>query len=74
MERGHRTLDYFTLDDESRAYVDGLQQGLDRERHTYNQYFPSRASDCAGRPPLVAHPELLHPRRPYQPERDLCSA
>ncbi len=67
VERGHRTLDNFTLDDESRANVENLQRGLDRERHTYNQYFPSRASDCAGHPPLVAHPELLHPRRPYPP-------
>jgi len=72
VERGHRTLDDFTLDDESRANVDGLQHGLDRERHTYNQYFPSRASDCAGRPPLVAHPELLHPRRPYPPGGELA--
>lgn len=72
VERGHRTLDNFTLDDESRANVDHLQQGLDRERHTYNRYFPSRASDCAGYPPLVAHPELLHPRRPYPPEGELA--
>lgn len=68
VERGHRTLDNLTRDDESRANVGALQHGLDRERHLYNQFFPSRASDCAGRPPLVAHPELLHPRRPYQPE------
>jgi hypothetical protein len=65
-------LDNFTFDDESRANVDSLQHALDRERRTYNQYFPSRASDCAGRPPLVAHPELLQPRRPYPPEGELA--
>lgn len=72
VERNHRTLDNFTLDDDSRANLLGLQQALDRERHLYNRYFPSRASECAGRPPLVAHPELLQPRRPYQPEWELA--
>jgi hypothetical protein len=40
----------------------------DLEREQYNHWFPSRASDCGGRPPLVAHPELLLPRRPYRVE------
>lgn len=39
---------------------------LDAERELYNQLFACRASDCAGQPPLVAHPELLKPRRRYQ--------
>src|SRR4029450_8825642 len=37
----------------------------DIEREQHNRFFPSRASDCAGRPPVLAHPELLRPRRPY---------
>src|SRR6266508_3710537 len=64
IERTHRTLDNFVgLPDE--------RPDLEREQH--NAWFPSRASDCAGRPPLRAHPELLMPRRPYQPhwEREL---
>jgi hypothetical protein len=72
VERNHRTLDNFTLDEVSRANVPSLQQALDRERQTYNAYFPSRASDCSGRPPLTVHPELLQPRRPYQPEWELA--
>jgi hypothetical protein len=48
-----------------------LQQHLDQERAQYNQLFPSRAGDCGGRPPLVAHPELLKPHRLYRPEAEL---
>jgi hypothetical protein len=45
-----------------------LQQRLDAERELHNRSFASRASDCGGRPPLLAHPELLRPRRPYRLE------
>lgn len=68
IERHHRTLDGFTEDDCSRQNLITFQQALDQERHIYNQQFPARASDCAGLPPLEAHPALLCPRRPYQPE------
>ena len=44
-----------------------MQRRLDSERELHNRHFASRASDCAGRPPLLAHPELLRPRRRYQP-------
>lgn len=70
VERNHRTLDGFTEDESSRRDLAGFQQALDQERRTYNEEFPSRASDCDGLPPLQAHPELLHPRRPYQPEQE----
>lgn len=72
IERNHRTLDNFTLDEDSRADLLHLQPALDRERRLYNAHFPSRASNCNGRPPLVAHPELLQPRRPYQSEWELA--
>lgn len=72
VERNHRTLDDFALNEEALANLTCLQQALDRERHMYHHEFPSRASDCAGRPPLVAHPELLRPRRFYQPELELA--
>lgn len=68
VERTHRTLGDWTLDEESLASLGHLQEALDRERRMYNECFPSRAGDCAGRPPLIAHPELLQPRRPYHPE------
>ena len=72
IERNHRTLSNFALDDKALGNPERLQQALDRERHVYNELFPSRASDCAGRSPLEAHPELLAPRRYYQPELELA--
>lgn len=72
IERNHRTLDGLTLDEQALQNQSTLQSALDRERHVYNAYFPSQASDCAGRPPLQAHPELLRPRRPYQPDHELA--
>jgi transposase len=68
IERNHRTLDGFTDDEYSRQDLTSFQQALDHERYLYNCQFPSRASDCNGLPPLQAHPALLRPRRPYQPE------
>ncbi len=70
VERNHRTLDGFTEDENSRGDLASFQQALDQERDMYNVQFPSRASDCDGLPPLQAHPELLHPRRPYQAEQE----
>lgn len=72
IERNHRTLDDLVLYEPALADRNHLQQALDRERNLYNWQFPARASNCAGRPPLVAHPELLHPRRYYQPELELA--
>lgn len=72
MERNHRTLSNFAFGEESRTNLSALQQALDRERAIHNMHFPSRASDCGGWPPLEAHPELLHPRRPYRPEWELA--
>lgn len=57
-----------TDDDGSRQDLSHLQQALGQERYVYNHQFPCRASDCDGLPPLQAHPALLLPRRPYQPE------
>lgn len=71
VERGHWTLNGFACDPASLADVTTLQASLDRERFLYHHYFPSRADGCAGRPPLLAFPELLQPRRAYQPQREL---
>jgi hypothetical protein len=68
VERTHRTLDNFTGLLDERLDLATLQQRLDLEREQHNHWFPSRASDCGGRPPLLAHPEALLPRRPYHPE------
>ena len=72
IERNHRTLDDFALDEQALTDLGHLQPALNRERSVYNHRFPSRASDCAGRPPLTAHPELLRPRRYYQPDLELA--
>jgi transposase InsO family protein len=71
VERSHRTLDGLALDDRALTDCLCLQQSVDRERDVYNQLFPSQASDCAGRPPLIAHPELRQPRRHYRPDQEL---
>jgi transposase-like protein len=68
IERTHRTLDGFVGLPDRRLDLEQLQQRLDIEREQHNRFFPSRASDCAGRPPVMAHPELLRPRRPYRLE------
>ena len=71
VERNHRTLDEATFGKESLASLDNFQAALDQERHLYNHFFPARASDCQTRAPLVAHPALLQPRRPYRPDAEL---
>jgi len=68
VERTHRTLDGFVGLPDRRLDVVQLQQRLDSERELHNRFFGSRASNCAGRPPLLAHPELLRPRRLYRLE------
>jgi hypothetical protein len=72
IERNHRSLDDFALNEDSLRDLMHLQQALDRERSTYNHDFPCQASDCAGQPPFTVHPELLTPRRPYQPDQELA--
>jgi hypothetical protein len=67
VERNHSTLDSLTDDPHSLANLATFQAALDRERQVYNHHFPSRASDCRRQPPLIAHPDLLQPRRPYSP-------
>jgi transposase InsO family protein len=68
IERTHRTLDNFAHLLDRPADLASVQMRLDLEREQYNNWFPARASDCDGRPPLLAHPELLLPRRPYRLE------
>jgi transposase InsO family protein len=65
VERTHRTLDGFVGLPDPQLDLAALQQRLDTERELNNRWFASRASDCGGRPPLVAHPLLLRPRRRY---------
>jgi len=72
VERCHRTLNDYAIVGNEDADVQQLQSILDQAAYELNYELPSRAKDCAGRPPVVAHPELLQPRRPFQPEHELA--
>ena len=71
IERGHRTLNERTLVDQRFDGADELQKRVDADWHELNTQCPSRAKGCNRQPPLIAHPELLVPRRPYRPEWEL---
>jgi hypothetical protein len=68
VERSHRTLNERSLVGQHFGGAADLQQQVDADWHELNAECPSRARGCDGQPPLVAHLELLVPRRPYRPE------
>jgi len=73
VERCHRTVnDYAVVGNEGKT-PEQLQHLLDQSTYELNFELPSRAKDCAGRPPVVAHPELLQLRRPFHPQRELAA-
>ena len=73
VERGHRTWHDWLAAPAPVSDVMHLQQALDQARHLHATALPSFASDCAGRPPLEVHPEVLGVQRPYHlgAEREL---
>ena len=71
VERSHRTLKERTLEHQKFESAEGLQMQVDADWHELNHECPSRARGCKGKPPLVAHPELLTSHQPYQPEGEL---
>jgi hypothetical protein len=72
VERCHRTVNDYAIIGNDQADFTQLQTILDQSVHELNYELPSRAEGCAGRAPIAAHPELLHPRRPFQPEHELA--
>lgn len=72
IERSHRTLSGRVDDAVTQNDMTTYQAALDHERDCHNRLMPSRAQACAGQPPLVAHPELLIPCRPYHPNAELA--
>jgi hypothetical protein len=72
VERCHRTVNDYAIVGNEKASVLELQQILDQALYELNFELPSRAERCRGRPPITAHPELLQPRRPFQPEHELA--
>jgi transposase len=71
VERSHRTLKERTLENQKFESAEELQKQVDADWHELNHECPSRARGCNGKPPLVAHPELLASHRPYRPEWEL---
>lgn len=71
VERSHRTLVERTLENQEFESTEALQKQVDEDWHELNHECPSRARGCRGKPPLVAHPELLTAARPYRPEWEL---
>ena len=72
VERCHRTVNDYARVGHEQASVPQLQQILEQAVYELNFELPSRAEGCRGRPPVTAHPELLQPRRLFQPEHELA--
>lgn len=68
VERGHRTMNDYSLQGQLHLSRTELQKYLNRCREELNTRYPSRAKGCRGHPPLIAHPELLPSQRIYRPE------
>jgi len=68
VERGHRTIHDYSLQGQLHRSRADLQTYLNQCRQELNTLYPSRAKGCGGKPPLTAHPELLHPLQAYRPE------
>lgn len=72
VERCHRTIHDYAIVGNEKADSDQLQDILEQAMYELNCELPSRAAGCAGLPPIVAHPELQQPRRPFYPHRELA--
>lgn len=70
VERGHRTLFEYALADQLSQPLEVLQQHLPLARHQLNEEYPSRAHGCHSQPPILAHPEVLQPLRPFDPQQE----
>lgn len=70
VERCHRTITDYAVVGNERADVARLQQLLDQAVDELAFELGSRAEGCRGLPPVQAHPELLQPRRPFEPAHE----
>lgn len=68
VERCHRTINDYALVGNEDQTVERLQAILDQSLDELNYELSSRAAGCQGRPPILAHPELLQPRRLFEPQ------
>lgn len=71
VERCHRTLNDYAVVGNEDMEVRQFQSVLDGAIYELNYEVPSQAKGCDGKSPIEAHPELVQPRRSYQPELEL---
>jgi hypothetical protein len=72
VERGHRTVNDYAIVGNEDAHITQLQHILDGAVHELTFELSSRAERCGGLAPIIAHPELLKPRRPFQAKHELA--
>lgn len=70
VERSNRTWDEHVCIGAQPQTLSQLQATTDQAWRDRREALPSRNPHCHGLPPLVAHPELAHPRRPYSPDQE----
>ena len=71
VERCHRTVHDYAIVGNDDKTPSALQRVLDQATYELNYELPSQAEGCHGQPPILAHPELLNPRRPYRADLEL---
>ena len=72
VERCHRTLNDYAIIGNEAASLAELQALLDQAVQELAFELVSHAQGCQGRPPVLAHPELLQPLRRFQAEQELA--
>jgi transposase InsO family protein len=72
VERCHQTICNYVISGQEHFTLTQLQAELDRCVQLLYTSFPSHADNCHGRPPLMAHPQLLDRPRPWRPELELA--
>ncbi len=72
VERSHRTLYDYALAGHLDQPLAHLRLSLEQACYELNHEYPSRAHGCYGSPPVQAHPELLHPPRPFEAQHELA--
>lgn len=72
VERCHRTVNDYAIVGNEDTSLAQLQAILDEAVRELNHELSSRAEGCRGLAPVMAHPELLQPRRPFQPEHEFA--
>lgn len=73
VERCHRTVYEYALVGNEGLPLPQLRTVLEQAVFELNYELASRAEGCAGEPPILAHPELLQPQHPFEPEQELAN-